>query len=191
MFFSFWNRYYFAFDTLCWTEINSFKHSNLNHPFLSLFCWVIVPFGYCPAPGDIQNVHLWKLLGESQTPPKIIWEVNYQWHWRTTMVSPVLLQQDFIKTSTCSNMQQQLRRAASYPVQLLEFCYATSSAGDSSQEGILTGRQCIIIKSEWWQRHIILTIPAPNADLDIPNVWSTPSLGFFLRKLFQSIRIVK
>ena len=154
--------YYFAINTPCWTEINSFLHTNLKHPFLSLFCWVIVPFEYCPAPRDIQNVHLWKLLGESQTPPKIIWEVNYQWHWRTTMVSPVLLQQDFIKTSTCSNMQQQLRRAASYPVRLLEFCYATSSAGDSSQEGILTGQQCIIIKSEQTYANLTRT---PNFEL--------------------------
>ena len=39
----------------------------------------------------------------------------------------------------------------------------------------------IIIKSKWRQLIIILTIPNPNADLDIPNMWSTPPRGCHLK----------
>ena len=95
MFLSFWYTNYFTINTSCWTEIKSFYHTNLNHLFLSLFCGVFVLFGHCPAPGDIQNVHLQKLLEEfKKLLLKYSEKSTTRDTWQHLRLLPVLLQQN-------------------------------------------------------------------------------------------------
>ena len=63
-----------------------------------------------------------------------------------------------------------------HAIRLMEFCYAPSSASDNSMGGTPTWWECFFVNS-WWLQHIIITIPAINADMDIQNVLSTPSWG--------------
>ena len=139
---------------------------------------MFVPFRYCPAPGDIQNVPLPKLLGEF---PKLLQNDSEQSTigdtGKTSSVVPHLSEHhkevDSLQHAKAA-YDSCLTSSYTQLVWLREFYDTTSSTGDGSQGGILTQWQRVIIKPEWQQRIIILTIPAPNADLDIPNVWSNP-----------------
>ena len=75
-----------------------------------------------------------------------------------------------------------------HAIRLMEFCYAPSSAGDGPRGGTSTWRQHIPVWSKWRQR-IIITFPAPNAVLDIQNVWPTPFRGL-ARKFEYRTRLV-
>ena len=100
-------------------------------------------------------------------------------------------------------MQHQLVTAASYLPIHNPYGYGNSAMLLHLQEigskgELLARRQRMIVKLEWWKS--IITISPPNADLDIPNMWSAPpwddarnsnepSLDFMILVLISSIKV--
>ena len=117
----------------------------------------------------------------SKTSPKIFWEVNHQVIPKTSTMfpgsSPAEHHQDVeLLQNGTSAWDSCLISSFTHPIRLREFCYASSSTSDEATGVIPTRRQLIIVWSKWWQR-IIITFPAPNADMDIQKVWPAPFLG--------------
>ena len=123
----------------------------------------------------------------------LIWEVDYQWYWTTSTTtasssSTEHHQDDDLLQSAKRAWDSCLTSSNTHPLWLREFCYAPSSAGDGPTGGTSTWRQHIPVWPKWRQR-IIITFPAPNAVLDIQNVWPTPFRGL-ARKFEYRTRLV-
>ena len=98
---------------------------------------MFVPFEYCPAPGDIQNVHLQKLLGEFQKLLLKYSEKSTSKTFHGSSPAEHYKDVDLLQSGTAS-WDSCLLSSFTHPVWLREFCYASSSASDNTTGGIPT-----------------------------------------------------